>query len=146
MTICGVGASLIAMITVALASDSARIPTRFQFPTIIALWLTLMVYLWLHFRAAARRAELAPSSTQLFHTIQYVALGFAALPFLLSHTVGFTVFIVISFGVELALGAFFLCYILLAATLCRRVPASSVVGFAAALVGIYFSYQHVLTL
>jgi hypothetical protein len=146
MTICGVGAFLIAMIVIALASDSLRIPARFQFATILALWLILMFYLWLHFRAAARRAQLAPSSTALFHTIQYVAVGFAALSFLFSRALGWLIFIVISFGVEVALGAFFLCYIFLALTLCGHVPSSSIVGLAAALIGVYFSYQHVLTL
>jgi hypothetical protein len=146
MTTFGVGAFLIAVVVVALGSDSLRIPAHLQFSTLIVLWLALVFYLWLHFRAAASRAKLTPTSTRLFHTIQYVALGFAALPLILSRAVGFTVFIVISFGVEVALGSFFFCYILLAATLCRRVPSSSVMGFAAALVGIYFSYRHVLTL
>lgn len=146
MTFFGVGAFLIAMVVVALGGDPLRIPARLHFSTIIFLWLALVSYLWLHFRAAARRANLSPSSTRLFHTIQWVALGFAALPLILSRTVGFTVFIVISFGVEVALGSFFFCYIVLAATLCRRVPIASIMGFAAALFGIYCSYRHVLTL
>ena len=146
MTICGVGAALLAAAVVTLANTGLRMSERLELAALVSVWLAGMFYLWLHFRIAARLAQLTPSSTALFHTIQYVAVGMAGCSFFLSQRLGWTIFIVIVFGVEVALGAFFLCYIFLAATLCRRMPLGSVFGFAGALAGIYYSYQHVLTL
>jgi hypothetical protein len=145
MTICGIGAFICAMM-LAAALDRYFAGAAL-FSVAACFWLTLMAYLWLHFFHAARRAQLAPSSTRLFHTIQYVALAFAAIPLVLSHGSGWAIllFSAISLGVEAALSAFFICYVFLAATLCQRVPRSAFIGLAFAVVGYYFSYRHILT-
>ena len=112
------------------------------------LWLLAMGYLWIHFHLAARDNQLAPSSTGLFHKIQFVAFAFAAIPLFIWRTSHMPrlLFSILSFGVEAALTAFFVCHLFLAATLCKQVPVSALVGFLMAGAGLYFSYLHILTL
>ena len=146
MTICAVGAFIGAML--AGIGLEVFLSGYALFTGIAVLWLVAMGYLWFHFYLAARENQLAPSSTGLFHKIQFVAFAFAAIPFFVWRTSNLPrlFFSTISFGVEGALTAFFVCHIFLSATLCKRVPRSAFVGLVIAGVGLYFSYQQILTL
>jgi hypothetical protein len=146
MTICAIGALLVGGSIAGMVAVESSISTRGQLSIIWTVWLLLMAFLWLHFRAAARRAHLAPSSTRLFHVFQGVALAIGLVLILVAGRAGWFFFVTVSFGVEVAVGLFFLCYIFLAATLCRRFPVSAVAGLAGALVGIAIAYQDVLRL
>lgn len=143
MTICGVGAFVGAMMIAGLLDH--LLPGYALFAIAAFFWLVVMTYLWLHFYVATRRTQLAPSSIHLFHTIQYVALTFAAIPILFWRSSGWTAFLfsAISLGVEVALTAFFICHIFLAITLCRSAPRQVFLGLLSSSVGFYFAYRHV---
>ncbi|HEY3899036.1 MAG TPA: hypothetical protein VGM54_10510 [Chthoniobacter sp.] len=146
MTVCAFGALFVGITIAGMVSVESSISARGQLGIIWTISLLLLGFLWLHFRLAARRAHLAPSSTALFHVFQGVALVMGAVLILVAGKAGWYLFAVVSFGVEVAVGLFFGCYLFLAATLCRRFPLSAVVGLAGAIVGIAFTYQDVLRL
>lgn len=146
MTLCGFSVAVGAMF---LATGLDRHLTGAAlFSAAACFWLSIMAYLWLHFFHAARRFHLTPSSTRLFHTIQYVALTFAAVPMVLFRGSSSSVFLfsAVSLGVEAALGAFFMCYVFLAGTLCQHVPRSAFLGLGFSLIGFYSAYQKIISL
>jgi len=146
MTVAAIGAALAASIVVACASDSLVQSARLQLGLAMGVWFALMTYLWMHFRLAVRRGGVEPASTGLFHHIQAAA----ALPplalMLISKSFGWALFVVISFGMELAVCLFFVCYLFLSVTLCRRWPGVASIGLAISVLAARFSYEHMLRL
>jgi hypothetical protein len=145
MTIYGVGAFIAAMLVAAFLEH--WLSGYALFAVAALFWLLAIAYLWCHFRWASRGAQLAPSSTWLFHKIQFVAFGLALLPMLYWRGSGVAalLFSTISLGVEAALTAFFVCHIFLATTLRQRTPRAAFLGILFSSVGFYFSYRQVLT-
>ena len=137
-----IGSMLIALVLETLLAGYAL------FAAVAILWLFAMGYLWLHFYFAVRDTQLDSSATGLFHKIQCVAFAFAAIPLFVWRTsnIARLLFSTISFGVEAALTAFFVCHIFLAATLCQRFPRMALIGLVLSSTGLYFSYQHLIEL
>jgi len=145
MTIYGVGAFIGAMLLAAFLNQ--WLSGYALFAVVAFFWLLAMAYLWCHFRVASGGSPLSPSSTWLFHKIQFVAIGLAVLPMIYWRGSGVAamVFAAISLGVEAALTAFFICHLLLAATLRQRIPRAVFIGILFSATGYYFAYRQILT-